>query len=85
MQEIAAAILAILANGSQQNKDAVIAAGAVPPLLATLTSDQPVLQGQAALALENLAAGSQPGQDVIVAAGAVPLLVAFLRSDEPAV
>ena len=40
VQGIATAFLANFANVSQQNKDGIIAAGAVPPFVALLTSNQ---------------------------------------------
>ena len=52
--------------------DAIIAAGAVHPLLALLTPDQPAVQAATASTLCNLAYGSQIGIFAIVAAGAVP-------------
>ena len=87
MQEPAAGVLRSLASrrlGSLDNKDAIIAAGAVPQLVALLRSDEPVVQEKAASALWGLS-GSRQDKDAITAAGAVPLLVALLRSDKPAV
>ena len=61
----------------------MIAAGAVPLLVALLRSEQSA--SVAAGALSTLAEGSRYNQDAITAAGAVPLLVAMLRSDQPEV
>ena len=74
-----------LAAGSQSNKDGIIAACAVPRLVALLRSPQPDVQGNAAGALWNLAAGSQQNRDTMIEAGAMPLLDAVLRASEPAV
>ena len=65
--------------------DAVIAAGAVPLLVALLSVDQPAVQEQAAGALKRLAGGSEPSREAIRAAGAERPLAALLRSAEPAV
>lgn len=48
-----------LAEGSQQSKDAVLAAGAVPLLVASLNSDQRAVQEQAADALAQLAVSTE--------------------------
>ena len=80
---IAADTLEILAAGSQHNKDAIIAAGAMPLLVAALRSDQPKVQEQVSAALGILALGSQHTKDAIIAAGAVPALVCTLSSDQP--
>ncbi|KAL3162219.1 hypothetical protein ABBQ32_009923 [Trebouxia sp. C0010 RCD-2024] len=83
-QQQAAEALSHQALLSQQNKDAIIAAGVVPPLVAMLRLDQPMVQQDAAAALHNLAKDSQQSRDPIIAAGALPPLVALLRSDQPA-
>ena len=64
---------------SPQHEGAVIAAGAVPLLVALLRSDEPAVQEQAAGAL----GGLHHSKDTIIAAGAVPLLVALLSSEQP--
>ena len=74
-----------LDSDSEQTRDAIIAAGTLPLLVALLRSDNSGLHQQAADALLSLAEGSQQNKDAIIAAGVVPLLVALLRSDKPAV
>lgn len=71
-----------VAQGPQQDKDAIIAAGLVP-LLAAFLKYQPDAWKQATLALGGLAVGSQQSKDTIIAEGTVPQLVALLRSDQP--
>lgn len=61
----------------------MIAARAVPQLVALLRSAHPKTQGAAANALANLAAGFQQNKRAITAAGAVPLLVALCQTGEP--
>ena len=80
----AARTLRNLAAGSQLTKDAIIAAGAVPWLVALLKSDWSDMAA-AAEALQNLAAGCQHNRDDIIAACAAPLLVGLLRSHQPRV
>lgn len=63
-----------------ENRNAIIAAGALRPFVALLSSDQPAVQEQAARASCSLAAGSQHTQEAIAAAGALPLLNVLLRS-----
>ena len=65
------------------DKDAMIAAGMIPAIVALLKSDQPRVQEEAALALGNISRESQHNKAVI-AAGAVPLLAALLHSAQPA-
>ena len=81
----AAIRIAALASDSLANTIAIIAAGAVPPLVALLRSELPAVQRPAAGALWNLAVGSQHSKEAIIAAGAVPPLVALLRSDQSVV
>ncbi|KAL3146084.1 hypothetical protein ABBQ38_015433 [Trebouxia sp. C0009 RCD-2024] len=64
---------------SQLNRDATVAAGVVPLLVAMSSSNLPAAQEAAAAALLSLADGSQANND---AAGAVPLLVALLRQQQ---
>ena len=54
VQSAATNTLANLAAGSQQNRDAIIAAGAVPLLVALCQSGEPDVQREAAWALQNL-------------------------------
>ena len=82
VQDVAAYALGNLAAGSQQNNDAVMAAGAVPVLVTMLRSHQPKAQQIAAATLARFAKGSQHSSDAVIAAGAVPLLVALLGSDQ---
>ena len=82
MQAAAAGALGKLAAGSQQGRKVVVAAGAVPMLVALLG---PAVQEKAAAAVCAIAAGSQQNRDAIIAAGAVPPLVGPLRADQPAV
>ena len=70
-------------HGYQQNIDAIIAAGAVPALVALLHSHQPSAQEEAAPALGDLAFGSHCITDAIIVAGGVPLLAALFASDKP--
>ena len=51
----------------QANRDAIVAAGAVPLLVDWLRSDQPAVLEQTAGALWSLAAGSQQNRDAIAA------------------
>ena len=67
------------AVGSQQNKDVIVAAGAVRLLIVLLRSDHSDPQAAAAGALRDLAASCQQNWDAIIAAGAVPMLVALLE------
>ena len=73
-----------LTRSSQPNRDGVIAAGALPLLVALLRSDQPAVQEAATGCCGNLSSGSQLDENAIIAAGAVPLLVALLSSHHPA-
>ena len=82
MHDKAAGALWNLSAGSQQGTDAIVAAGAVPLLAASLGSKEPSLQASSAAALNNLSARSQ---QCIISGGAVPLLVSSLKSDQPAV
>ena len=83
MQESAAGALWDLAYKA---RDALIATGVVPLLIALLRSDKPDVQQRAAGSLRNLAnGGSQQNKEAIIAAGALPLLIALSRSDQPVV
>lgn len=84
MLRSAATALSNLAAGSQQNKDAIVAAGALPRLVALLRFNRPVVQEKAAKAISNLSRGSQQTNNAILAAGALPGLTALLKSDQPA-
>ena len=79
MQAAAARALYILA-GYSQNRDAIIAAQAVPALVASLRSGGLAVQAWAAGALKSLANGFQPSKDAIIAADTLPGLVALLGS-----
>lgn len=82
VQEPAAAALAALGVGSEQNEDAIIAACAVPLLVASLRLQQSVVQRRA----NTLCSFLEVAKDAIIAAGAVPhedQLVALLRSSQP--
>ena len=85
VQTEAAAALRSCAAGSQQSKDAVIAANALPSLVSLMRSPHRSVLEQAAAALTNLASGTQSNRDAIVAAEAVPVLVSLLLSDQPLV
>ena len=65
-----------LAWSSQQKKQNLIALGAVPPLVALLSSQQPAVQEQAAGVLRKLAWSNQQNMGFVIAAGALPPLVA---------
>jgi len=78
----AAKAIHIFVDDSQQNKDAIIAAGALPLLANLLRSEklsvlQPVLEACNSLA----AFGSQQNYDAVIAAGVLPLVVSLLRSN----
>ena len=77
-QEEAARMIERLTLRTQENRNAIIAAGAVPPLVALLRADPPDVQEAAAGALFELARASQHNQDAIIAAGSVPLLIELL-------
>ena len=66
------------AERSQKIRDRIVSSGMVPILAASLSSDHPSLQDQAAEALSNIAAGSQANKDAIIASGALPLLVGLV-------
>lgn len=69
----------------QLYKDAIIAAGAVPLLIAMLRSEQPDVQASAAAALQSiLEYRGLWHKECFMADGIVPSLVALLRSDQPA-
>lgn len=80
-----AGTLAKLAECSQKARDDIIAAGAVPPLVALLRSVEPDMQAEAAQALRAFAHESEQNQDATCAAGAVPLLLTLWRSEQPGV
>ena len=77
VQQETVAALKSLANGSQQMKDAICAAGALPLLVQCLRSGHSGLIGQAAAALTCLTTGSQQNKDIIHAAGVVFALKAL--------
>lgn len=61
-----------MAQGLHAVLNAIIAADAIPPLVALLTSEQPYDQDTAAQALNNLANDLQPGKHAVIAAEARP-------------
>ena len=67
---------------SQPSKDAFIAAGVLPPLVAMLRSNHLDVQMAAVCTLGSLVYGSEQNKAAIIAAGAVPPLVEALRSQE---
>ena len=73
----AAKALAALAAGSQQSKDAICTADALPVLVSLLKSDSSFVHHLAAQVLGELADGSQQSKDAIVAEA----LVSLLKSD----
>ena len=81
MQQQAADVLKGLATGSQQNKDAIIAAGALPVLVNLVWSSGSSLQQQAVGIFANLGDGAQQSKDAITAAGALSALVALHPGD----
>lgn len=83
VRQVAAKALKHLAKGSQQSKDAVIAAGALPLLVTMLRSDRPNVRDVAVGVLGCVANGSQQSKDAVVAAGALPLLIALSLSQLP--
>lgn len=74
-----------LARESQENKNAIIATGALPPLVALLRSEEPAVQAQAARTVRSLATGSQHNQNAIIAADTVPAILALLGAEQSAV
>lgn len=72
-----------LESGSQQNKDGMTAAGALPLLVTLLGSNEQLVLEMAALAVWQFAAGTQQNKDSIIAAGALPSLVTLLGSACP--
>ena len=84
-QQQAAKDLQACTNGSHSNQDTIVAADAVPLLVALLRSNQPSVQEPAAIALWNITNGCQQNKDAIIAADAVPVLVALLQTEQPAV
>lgn len=84
-EQYAAAALSNLANQDPDYlhaRAAMIAAGAVPLLVALLTSEEPQVQAAAAQASWHFALGYEQAQDAIIAANALPQLVMLLRSDQ---
>ena len=79
MQEQAAATLADLAHDSYDMQEAIVDAGAVPPLLAFIRIGSPAGQEQAARAVWHLAEFNEH-QPPIVSAGAVSDLVQLLKT-----
>eukprot|EP01062_Namystynia_karyoxenos_P027159 TRINITY_DN2092_c0_g1_i1.p2 TRINITY_DN2092_c0_g1~~TRINITY_DN2092_c0_g1_i1.p2 ORF type:complete len:602 (+),score=194.94 TRINITY_DN2092_c0_g1_i1:87-1808(+) len=62
----------------------IVSAGCIPPLVAMLSDQDPILQRDAAWALTNIAGGSPAECDAVVQAGAIPKFVAILATDGPA-
>ena len=67
MLEAVAGALRALAYDSQPSRNAIVAAGALPRLVALLGSADCGVQEQASGALQNLATGSQHNKDAITA------------------
>ena len=83
-QQQATAKFASLAADSQPNRDATIAAGALPGLVALLKSNWPAdLQIPVAVTFCSLAAGCQRSNNAIIAAGGLTALSTLLLSSQP--
>ena len=65
--------------GAVENRELIAAAGAIPPLIALLSSPKVGVQGAAAGALQNLG-GHVENKVRIASAGAIPPLIALLSS-----
>lgn len=87
VQVAAAKLLGFMAR-SQQDKEALIAAGGLTSLVLQLHSENPVLQRQVASTLRRLTDYSQQSidaivtSDAVVASGALPWLVGLLKSTD---
>ena len=79
MQAQAARTVRSLATGSQHNKKAIIAADAVPAILALLGAEQSAVQLTAMKTFKRL--DPREDGDGVIAAGALPLLIVLLRSE----
>ena len=81
-QQVQAAAVSLLANIStaRPHRRAIVAAGAVAPLVRILKQGSMDARIQAALAMANLADGNAEAQSMLVAGGALPLLIASLPS-----
>jgi hypothetical protein len=77
VQELAAGILAYLAQGADANKVAIAAAGAISLLVHLMGPSSPVMVQVHATALSTLAINDENAAQ-IASAGAIPLLVQFL-------
>ena len=75
-----AGALGNLAWNNTANRDAIREAGAIPPLVALVTSGAADGRQEAAGALHGLAWNNVANQAAIVAAGGIPPLVALVRS-----
>ena len=75
-----AGALGNLAWNNTANRDAIREAGAIPPLVALVTSGAAGGRQEAAGALHGLAWNNVANQAAIVAAGGIPPLVALVRS-----
>ncbi|GAB4816915.1 hypothetical protein N2152v2_003961 [Parachlorella kessleri] len=82
VERYAVRALSSLAAGNADHKTALVSAGAIPPLVRLLESDDKDTQGNAACALANLAAGNEDHETAIVSAGAIPSLVRLLESKD---
>ena len=83
--EQAASELLRLTQGSQEDRKAIIAAGALPAVVSLLASAQFVVQQRSAAALGALAADSLQVREFIVVVGALPPLIHLLSSAQPTV
>lgn len=76
---LAASAIKQLAKDNRENQDALAEAGAIPPLVAMLSSVAPQLQANSAGALANLARNHRDNQLAIAKTGAISPLCGVLR------
>ncbi|CAL8471015.1 g10557 [Coccomyxa elongata] len=81
-QEEAAGALGALARGHTANQDAVLAAGAITPLLTLVSTGTPAVRAQAAWTLQALTEGNAACQAALTQAGGVGMLIGQLRFPE---
>lgn len=83
-QKAAAGALWNLAYKSEDNRNVIRNAGAIPPLVRLLKSYQPEgMRREAARAISNLSCNNHANQVAIAASGAIPPLVHLLQSGTP--
>eukprot|EP00931_Biecheleriopsis_adriatica_P086685 TRINITY_DN61299_c0_g1_i1.p1 TRINITY_DN61299_c0_g1~~TRINITY_DN61299_c0_g1_i1.p1 ORF type:complete len:793 (+),score=180.63 TRINITY_DN61299_c0_g1_i1:143-2521(+) len=85
LQEVAAALLGILAAEGDAAQSTLLRAGAVVPLVRLLKRDVPAPTRAAASALRNLAANNNRGQLAMAQAGAIAPLINLLSHSDPGI